>query len=209
MEQEASWATLINALGVKAADKSFNKWKQVWASDSMFRTCVQFAKEKEWSAFNKTFKEKCSNCRGNKVVVQKKDLEVVVEKGMKDQEHIVFERESEQHPDTIPGDLIIVLKQSKHHFFHTRKGDDLYADITLNMKEALLGFNKEFKHLDNREVKINKSKPTQPFEVKPLKGEGMPVHNSASNKGDLHLKFKVRLPEKLSDAEKSLIESIL
>jgi DnaJ-class molecular chaperone len=58
----------------------------------------------------------------------------VIEKGMKDHENIVFPRESEQHPDMIPGDLIVTLKQNKHAFFHTRKDNDLFADFELNLK---------------------------------------------------------------------------
>jgi DnaJ-class molecular chaperone len=53
---------------------------------------------------------------------------------MKDHENIVFPRESEQHPDMIPGDLIVTLKQNKHSFFHTRKDNDLFADFELNLK---------------------------------------------------------------------------
>jgi DnaJ-class molecular chaperone len=39
-----------------------------------------------------------------------KTLNVQIEKGMKDGDEVVFEREAEQIPDMIPGDLIFTVK---------------------------------------------------------------------------------------------------
>lgn len=80
------------------------------------------------------FSETCPHCRGRRIVREDKKLQITIEKGMKDQENIIFARESEQHPDTIPGDLIVTLKQNRHNFFHSRKGDDLSADFEINLK---------------------------------------------------------------------------
>jgi len=90
---------------------------------------------------------------------------------MRDGEQIVFKGESEQSPDTSPGDLIVQLKQVPHSFFHTRKGSDLYADFQLNLKEGLLGYNKKISHLDGREFFIDSDKPTQPFSVRKVAKE--------------------------------------
>ena len=90
---------------------------------------------------------------------------------MKDGEQIVFRGESEQSPDMAPGDLIIIVKQTKHDFFHTRKGSDLFADFQLNLKEALLGYKKKISHLDGREFYVESNKPTQPFFVRTVAKE--------------------------------------
>jgi DnaJ-related protein SCJ1 len=155
------------------------------------------------------FSETCDHCRGRRVIKEDKTLRVDIEKGMRDGQTIVFERESEQHPDTIPGDLIIHLRQHAHRFFHTRVADDLHANVPLNLKEALLGFNKKFTHLDKREVIISSEKPTQPFHIKKIAEEGMPQHKFPSHKGDLYIKYIVRLPEKLNEAEKELVRQLL
>ena len=76
------------------------------------------------------------------------------------------------------------------------------------MKEALLGYEKTFKHLDGRTVRITKNKPTQPFEVTVLENEGMPVHNFSSSKGVLYLEHVVRLPSQLTEEEKKLVEEL-
>ena len=71
-------------------------------------------------------------------------------------------------------------------------------DITL--EEALLGFRKTIKHMDGHIVEI-KSDPLeiiQPFSWKILKEEGMPIHNSGGDFGDLHVKMIVSFPQALS-----------
>ncbi len=155
-----------------------------------------------------TFSQTCDVCRGRKIIKEDKTLRIEIEKGMKDGQTIVFPRESEQHPDTIPGDLIMVLRQIPHPFFTERQGNDLYAKFDLDIKEALLGYNKKITHLDKREFFIESKQPTQPFQVRRIDGEGMPQHKFPSNKGSLFVNFNVRLPDKLSEAEKLLVKEI-
>ena len=154
------------------------------------------------------FSEICDHCKGRRVVRENKKLLLVVEKGMKDGEKLVFHKESEQHPDITPGDLIVTLKQRPHRFFHTRSGNDLHANMDLNFKEALLGFSKRFKHLDGRDVEISAREPTQPFFVRKVVEEGMPHHKFSSQKGDLFLKMNVKLPIRLTEEEKELVKQL-
>ena len=154
------------------------------------------------------FSEVCPYCKGRKIVREKKELTLEIERGMENGQKIVFKGESEQAPDIIPGDLIITLKQRKHSFFKQRKRNDLYADIELNMKEALFGYNKKIKHLDGREFFIESNKVTQPNEIRVITGEGMPVHKFPSQKGDLYITFNVKLPKTLNKKEKELIKEI-
>ena len=50
---------------------------------------------------------RCPQCRGAKLVKEKKTLTVVVEKGTDRGHRIVFEEASNEHPGTIPGDVIL------------------------------------------------------------------------------------------------------
>jgi DnaJ-class molecular chaperone len=54
----------------------------------------------------KTFKHVCGQCRGQRVVRRSKEFEIEVEKGMRDGQQVVFEYESEQSPDYLPGDVM-------------------------------------------------------------------------------------------------------
>jgi DnaJ-class molecular chaperone len=57
---------------------------------------------------------------------------ITIEKGMKDGDEIVFEREAEQIPDMIPGDVIFTLKQQPHSKFK-RVGDNLFTDVEISL----------------------------------------------------------------------------
>lgn len=154
--------------------------------------------------------QNCPHCKGKKVVQDQKQLKIHVERGMADGDEIVFEREAEQIPDMVPGDVIFTVKQQPHPKFK-RVGDNLYTDVNIRLEEALLGFTKRIGHLDGHIVEVN-SKPheiIQPFQWKVLKGEGMPKRNVYSEFGELHSKIVVDFPKTLSEEQKALINEIL
>merc|ERR1719231_1445572 len=107
-------------------------------------------------------KERCKN--------EATTLTATIEKGMKHEEQITFERMSEQRPGMIPGDVIFVLKQKDHPVFR-REGNHLHMDMHISLKEALVGFNKSVKQLDGREVPITSSGVTFPHQVRTIRGE--------------------------------------
>lgn len=153
--------------------------------------------------------KKCEICHGHKVVPEAKTLEVVIEPGMRNEEKIVFERDGQQQPDVIPGDVIIILKQATHNRF-SRIGDDLYIDMKITLEEALLGFSKPIKMLDGRKIEI-RSEPNeiiQPFGWKIIEDEGMPVKDDPADRGKLHVKFIVEIPKQLSSAQKEIVQKI-
>ena len=106
----------------------------------------------------------CNQCRGKKVLPEAKTLHIQIERGMKHGMEIVFERESEQSPDFMPGDVIFKLIQSQHETFK-RFGDNLYTDIRISLREAILGFKKDIKHLDGHYARVESNEITQPFQV--------------------------------------------
>lgn len=157
-------------------------------------------------------KDKCGQCKGSKVVQDKKVLEVHVEKGMQHGQRIVFQGEADEAPDTITGDIVFVL-QLKDHSKFKRKGDDLYVEHTLNLTEALCGFQFPLTHLDGRQLLI-KSSPgeiVKPGQYKAINDEGMPQYQRPFMKGRLYIHFNVEFPESgvLSPDQCKALESIL
>lgn len=57
----------------------------------------------------KVFAKQCSACRGQRVVQEPKTFSIDVEKGMKNNDQILFERQGEQRPDMIQGDITFVI----------------------------------------------------------------------------------------------------
>lgn len=135
------------------------------------------------------------------------ELNAVIEQGMKGGSTITFPRMSEQTPGKIPGDIVVTLKQKPHDRFE-RTGDDLRTSLTITLKEALLGFKRTIAHLDDHTVVLSRSEPTMPSTVQQIVGEGMPLHNTPSEKGDMYVKIDVAFPQSLSKAQKEAVAKI-
>lgn len=124
-------------------------------------------------------------------------------------EKIVFERQGEQVPDMLQGDIIIQLKQQSHNVFR-RVQNNLYMNLDISLQEALFGYSRQLTHLDGHkfEVKSSPNHITQPFSWNIINREGMPVKNRDNMFGDLHAKLIVNFPNKLSKRQMELVELI-
>jgi len=156
----------------------------------------------------KIAKHVCPVCHGSRLQMEEKVLDLIIERGMKDGQEIRFERAAEQRPDHIPGDVIVTLKTQSHSRFR-RVGDDLHMDQSISLRDALLGHKSSFAHMDGHRVNIDTTgEIIQPDSIKILKGEGMPLHEMASDKGDLHIHFKVRFPRTLTKEQQEAIRAL-
>jgi DnaJ family protein A protein 2 len=82
----------------------------------------------------------CGGCNGSKFIKQDKTLELIVQKGMKPGDTIVFSGESSQQEDyTGPGDVVIELVSADEDSDWERQGDNLKTRIGITLGEALCG----------------------------------------------------------------------
>ncbi|KAJ1976612.1 Type I HSP40 co-chaperone [Dimargaris cristalligena] len=139
-------------------------------------------------------KSRCKGCNGQKTVSERKVFEVHVDKGMKDGQKIVFNGEADQAPDTIPGDVVIVVEEKPHPYLK-RKGDDLYYDAKIDLLTALAGGKFHLKHLDDRKLVVNilPGEVIKPGDTKCITGEGMPSYRHHNN-GNLFINFQIDFP---------------
>jgi DnaJ homolog subfamily A member 2 len=155
-------------------------------------------------------KDKCKSCKGKKTYRDRKVLEVVIEKGMKNGSKIRFSGEADELPGTIPGDVIFVVQEKEHEIFQ-RKGADLLMTMELELSEALCGFVKTIRHLDGRSIKIESpvGKVILPDSLHCIQGEGMPYPGNPFTKGRLFINFKVNFPESIAQPAIASILSVL
>lgn len=156
--------------------------------------------------------DRCKACKGNKVVKERKVLEVHIEKGILNGQKITFSGEADQAPGTVPGDIIFVVQEKNHAMFQ-RKGNNLIMEKKITLVEALCGFEAIVEHLDNRTLHI-KTRPGEvlkPNQFKAVQHEGMPTHGNPFVKGQLVILFKVQFPEagELSEKQRATIKSLL
>lgn len=141
-------------------------------------------------------KDRCVKCEGNKTIKEKKTLDVQIQRGMKHAQRIVFHGEADEAPNTIPGDVVVVLQRKEHPYFN-REGANLFMKKSITLNEALTGFEFAIKHLDER-VLLVKSEPGivyKPGDFKCIKDEGMPNLKNPRSKGSLYIEFAVEFPK--------------
>ena len=110
-----------------------------------------------------------------------------------------------------PGDVIITINETPDpDEIFTRKENNLYLDKQISLYEAFkCSFT--FKHMDDRIIKINSIDGDILYEelldsgeaIRKIKGEGMPILNSEDEKGDLFIRFNLKLPETDDLADKT------
>eukprot|EP00527_Entomoneis_sp_CCMP2396_P001436 CAMPEP_0198141254 /NCGR_PEP_ID=MMETSP1443-20131203/4281_1 /TAXON_ID=186043 /ORGANISM="Entomoneis sp., Strain CCMP2396" /LENGTH=421 /DNA_ID=CAMNT_0043803937 /DNA_START=37 /DNA_END=1302 /DNA_ORIENTATION=+ len=149
---------------------------------------------------------RCPDCEGEGYICQKRKerklLEVLIEKGMRHNEKVVFRGAGDEKPNMEPGNINFVIQEKEHELFK-RKGADLLITKTLSLNEALCGFSFPITHLDGREIVV-KSKPGEVIQAEALGGrpfckiitsEGMPSRGNPFVMGNLYVLFQVKFPQ--------------
>ncbi|KAH8323759.1 hypothetical protein KR074_002975, partial [Drosophila pseudoananassae] len=134
-----------------------------------------------------------------KMMRERKLLKIHIKKGMQDGQKIVFKGEGDQEPDCLPGDIVIFLDEKEHSKF-AHSGSDLMMKMPLELVEALCGFHRIVKTLDDRQLLIS-SAPGNVIRhemTKCIAGEGMPFYESPAAKGLLIIQFEVVLPDSIN-----------
>jgi DnaJ family protein A protein 2 len=154
-------------------------------------------------------KDRCAECGGKKTKSEKKTIEVEIKQGMKHGAKIKLKGEADQSPGKQSGDVVLVLQQKEHVTFR-RDGNDLWIEKSIELSDALVGCSFVVKHLDGRFLKIssNPGEILKPGAMKTILGEGMPIPNS-SLRGNLHIKFDIVFPEKISHEVAAQLEKLL
>jgi curved DNA-binding protein len=100
-------------------------------------------------------------------------------------------------------DLYLIVEVTEDPRF-AREGDDLHTSATIDVFTAMLGGEAEVETPEGK-VKLKIPAGTQPEQVFRLAGRGMP-HVKSTQKGDLFVRVKVRIPKQLSPEQKAYIE---
>lgn len=156
-------------------------------------------------------KERCKKCKGERVVEEKKVLELYIPRGSKEGDKIVLEGEADQLPGQEPGDIVFNLVEAEHNTFR-RAGPDLLAEIHIDLSEALCGFSRiVVKHLDGRGLHVKHPQhghgSLKPGSIIKVAGEGMP-HKKSDLRGDLYLIVNVEFPDSEWLKQDSRIEKL-
>lgn len=104
-----------------------------------------------------------------------------------------------------PGDLYLQISIREHPIFN-REGDDLIVEKEISFSEAVLGTSIEVPTLEGTK-KIKVPPGTQSHTKLRLKGLGLP-HFQGDSRGDEYVKVIVRIPKRISERAKHLIQEL-
>jgi len=134
-------------------------------------------------------------------------VNVKIPKGIKDGGKIRLAGEGGPGQGGGPGgDLYLTVNVSQNNIIK-RKGDDLYIEIPVTIKEAYFGGKIDIPTFDGK-VDMKLPKGTQSGRTLRLRGKGMPGIKGGKY-GDLYVKTRIVFPEKMSSKQKKQFEGFL
>ena len=149
----------------------------------------------------------CEPCSGHGRVEREATLKVDVPAGVDNGMRLRLAGEGENGPHGgQAGDLFVVIGVTPHEFFE-RDGDDLHMELPISVYQAMLGAEIEVTTIHNEDAAVKVSAGTQPGEILRVHGAGMPNVNGR-RRGDLHVHFKVVVPQKLNAEQRQFVEEI-
>mgnify|MGYP000259439496 CR=1 FL=1 len=171
-------------------------------------------------------KVQCDKCNttgieNGKIIIEKIDINVKIEPGTKSNENIIIKEQGNDVPYAYQqmkkrGDIYIIIEQKEHETFkrkfvykNIKNEANLYTTIEVKLSEAICGFRKQIKHLDDRIINIEELEPIKDNQIKIIIGEGMPYKNEKYRKGDLFINYKIIYPTKLTYDIKKKIYKLL
>ncbi len=104
-----------------------------------------------------------------------------------------------------PGDLFLQISVREHPIF-SREGDDLLVEKEISFSEAVLGTSVEVPTLEGMK-KVRVPPGTQSHTKMRLKGLGMP-HFQGEGRGDEYVKVIVKVPKKVTEKSRGLIQEL-
>ena len=104
------------------------------------------------------------------------------------------------------GDLLIKINILPNSIFE-RRGNDLYANLPVDLYTAILGGKVEFRTLKGI-VKIDIAKESEFGKTLRLQKLGMPVYGKSNEFGDLYLKLDIKMPKNISAKEVKLFNDL-
>ena len=149
-------------------------------------------------------REKCQDCKGLGLTRKQEEISVTIPAGIDEGEMIRLAGGGEAIPGGIPGDLYVKVHIEPHSVFR-KEGATLSMDLNVKLSDALLGRTYTVTTLDG-EVKIKVPAGISFGEVLRLRGKGVPLEGG--RRGDLLVKIKIQIPNKLSSKAKKLIEEL-
>ncbi len=173
-------------------------------SNSFFGAITMQSPCRHCHATGKIPKERCRTCRGDGVYRKQEEVEIMVPAGIEGGEMIRLTGAGEAITGGNSGDLYVKVHVQPDARFK-KDGPNLVTELAVKLSDALLGTDYTLTTLDGEEL-ISIPEGVTHGELLRVKGRGVP--QGKNKRGDLFVRIKITLPQKLSRSAKALIEKL-
>merc|ERR1711935_308898 len=135
-------------------------------------------------------------------------LTIDVKKGWKEGTKITFNGEGDEKEGYDAGDIIFILRENKHKEYK-RKGNDLIYTCEISLYDALTGGQVQIPLLNGVSYTYNYSPLSSTAVMSRISGLGMPISKSPGQKGDLLVKFELKMPNHLTTDRQTLLADLV
>ena len=176
------------------------------AQRSVFGQFVQVTDCRSCDGSGKSFEKLCTACRGQGRERKNRKLAVTIPPGIEEDTQIRLTGEGTHGTNGgPPGDLYVVFQISNHDYF-IRDGINIKSEININMAQAALGSVVIVKTIEgDRELDIPSG--TQSGQTFRMRGIGV-AQLQGSRRGDHLVTINVKIPSKLTNDQKELLEQL-
>lgn len=140
----------------------------------------------------------------NSRLVKQKEVTIKTPPGIDDGQMIRLSGMGETMEGGVPGDLYVKVHVRRHTTLH-KEGYNLIMDLSIKLSEALLGSERRIATLDG-DLTLKVPAGTNTGTILRVKGKGVPT--AQGKRGDLYVRIRVEIPEKLSKDAKKLVEEL-
>lgn len=193
-----------NGTAYKTCQKCGGKGQVRFAQDTMFGRTVRIGVCPDCGGSGKSITDKCPDCRGRGYVRRENKVTVNIPAGADNGSYIVkrgFGQAGEQ--GGAAGDLIIMFRVEPHKIFE-RKKMDLFVELPIPYKTAILGGKVRVPDLDDS-FEYTVPEGTQTGQTFTVRGKG--IKRAQGIAGNLYLRAFVEVPVKLSREQKKQMQN--
>ncbi len=148
--------------------------------------------------------KKCHSCHGSGIEKRTEEINVKIPAGVESGNRLRVTGSGQAISGGESGDLYIHIRVLEDKNFK-KNGDDVYSDLEISVTDAVLGANVSAKTVDGK-ITVKIPSGSQNGKILKVKNEGVKI--SENKRGNLYMKLKIKIPEKISRKEKKLFEEI-
>lgn len=148
----------------------------------------------------------CNDCHGNGLTNVQTSIELNIPRGTCPGHNIKLEKLGSENKETgEPSDLNIILMDDNNGKFNEwyrdeKSPEDLHVKLTLTLSEAICGWTREIKLLDNTMIDIRWNKCSTPNSRFKISDYGFFI-NGTDKRGNLILDIEIKWPETVPNSE--------